>query len=182
VCKTLCVYVSVCSLLCSALLYLLCCNYFSAVHYIFLHWCHKIQFALSMTDSLMFLCACVCACVFVCVCVCICVISICLRRKRLSAVTPLFDFDFQNFDVHTGSFGYRCLLIEVTEAGGGGGLLDSLGLWFNLYLDQERALVLSNAPHSFVTAPAAAATCSAGSPGGNASSSCLLEKVSHTQS
>lgn len=65
-------------------------------------------------------------------------------RKRLSPVTPLFDFDFQNFNTRTGHFGYTCLLLEVTKDG----LVDSVGLWFNLYLDPEKSLVLSNAPYS----------------------------------
>lgn len=63
-------------------------------------------------------------------------------RKRLSQVSPLFDFDFQHFNPATGHFGYTCLIMEVTQDG----LVDSVGLWFNLYMDHEKTLVLSNAP------------------------------------
>jgi len=38
---------------------------------------------------------------------------------------------------------YSCLVVNITADG----LLDSLGLWFDLYLDEDRQLVLSNTPY-----------------------------------
>ena len=68
-----------------------------------------------------------------------------LNRKRLSHELPLFDFDFQNHDEAIGNFGYTCLLIEINNEEGG--IVDSIGIWFNLYMDQEKSMVLSNAPN-----------------------------------
>ena len=63
-------------------------------------------------------------------------------RRRLSAVLTLFDMDFQHYDVKQ-PIRYSCLVVNITADG----LLDSLGLWFDLYLDEERQLVLSNSPY-----------------------------------
>lgn len=65
-------------------------------------------------------------------------------RKKLSSIQPLFTYDFQNYDILTDNFAYTCVLFEITEADEG--VFDSIGLWFNLYLDKERKLVLSNSP------------------------------------
>lgn len=70
-------------------------------------------------------------------------------RRRLSAVLTLFDMDFQHYDVKQ-PIRYSCLVVNITADG----LLDSLGLWFDLFLDEERQLVLSNSP--YIEAAAAA--------------------------
>lgn len=67
-------------------------------------------------------------------------------RQRLSGVVPLFEYDFQNYDITTNNFAYSCVVFEVTEADEG--VFDSIGLWFNLYLDKEKKLVISNAPEA----------------------------------
>lgn len=64
-------------------------------------------------------------------------------RRRLSAITQLFSYDFQNYDVSTKNFAYSCVLFEVTSDEG---VFDSIGIWFELFLDQNRELVISNAP------------------------------------
>lgn len=100
-------------------------------------------------------------------------------RRRLSAASTLFDMDFQHFDPRHDSFGYTCLVLEVKERG----VLDSLGLWFNLYLDQDKTLVLSNAPKTFLSPPAsgAAAATSCAAPEGmdeSGEEECQRKKVS----
>ena len=72
-------------------------------------------------------------------------------RRRLSAVLTLFDMDFQHYDVKE-PIRYSCLVVNITADG----LLDSLGLWFDLFLDEERQLVLSNSPYIGTAAAAAA--------------------------
>lgn len=72
-------------------------------------------------------------------------------RRRLSAVLTLFDMDFQHYDVKQ-PIRYSCLVVNITADG----LLDSLGLWFDLFLDEERQLVLSNSPYIEAAAAAAA--------------------------
>jgi hypothetical protein len=67
-------------------------------------------------------------------------------RQRLSEPMPLFSYDFQNYDISKKNFAYSCVLFEITEANEG--VFDSIGLWFNLYLDKERKLVVSNSPHT----------------------------------
>ena len=71
-------------------------------------------------------------------------------RRRLSAVLTLFDMDFQHYDVNE-PIRYSCLVVNITADG----LLDSLGLWFDLFLDEERQLVLSNSPYIGTAAAAA---------------------------
>ena len=71
-------------------------------------------------------------------------------RRRLSAVLTLFDMDFQHYDVKE-PIRYSCLVVNITADG----LLDSLGLWFDLFLDEERQLVLSNSPYIGTAAAAA---------------------------
>lgn len=68
-------------------------------------------------------------------------------RRRLSAVLTLFDMDFQHYDVKQ-PIRYSCLVVNITADG----LLDSLGLWFDLFLDEERQLVLSNSPYGAAAA------------------------------
>jgi hypothetical protein len=74
-------------------------------------------------------------------------------RQKLSAPQTLFDYNFQDFDVRHKDFAYSCVVFEVTVDGtekqdGGGvvGVVDSIGLFFNLYLDRNRTIVVSNAP------------------------------------
>lgn len=67
-------------------------------------------------------------------------------RRRLSDIVPLFEYDFQNYDLSSENFAYTCVIFKISEADEG--VFDSIGLWFNLYLDKERELVLSNAPVS----------------------------------
>jgi hypothetical protein len=71
-------------------------------------------------------------------------------------VTPLFNYDFQNYDINTENFAYTCLILEVTKDG----ILDSIGLWFNLYLDREKTIVVSNSPDSPVTLTSSSSNCS----------------------
>lgn len=65
-------------------------------------------------------------------------------RQRLSGVLPLFEYNFQHYDISQGNFAYSCIIFEITEADEG--VFDSIGLWFKLYLDNERELIISNAP------------------------------------
>ena len=65
-------------------------------------------------------------------------------RQTLTKPIPLFDYDFQNYDISKGNFAYSCVLFKITEAVDG--VFDSIGLFFNLYLDANRTLIVSNAP------------------------------------
>ena len=67
-------------------------------------------------------------------------------RQRISPIYPMFKYDFQNYNISKAHFDYRCLIFNVTLAKEG--LVDSIGLWFSLYLDKEKKLVLSNSPES----------------------------------
>ena len=64
-------------------------------------------------------------------------------RKRLSVTQPLFHYDFQNYSTAS-NFAYKCLTFKVTKDG----IFDSIGLWFNLYLDKEKTLIVSNSPYN----------------------------------
>lgn len=67
-------------------------------------------------------------------------------RQKLSETVPLFEYDFQNYDLSNKNFAYSCVVFEITEADEG--VFDSIGLWFKLFLDNERELVVSNAPET----------------------------------
>ena len=66
-------------------------------------------------------------------------------RQSLSPVYSMFEYDFQNYDISKAHFDYRCLIFNVTSKEG---LLDSIGLWFSLHLDEEKEIVLTNSPES----------------------------------
>jgi hypothetical protein len=63
-------------------------------------------------------------------------------RNHLSAPTALFHLNFQNYEPKTENFNYTCLIFNVSESG----VWDSVGMWWELFLDRERELVLTNAP------------------------------------
>lgn len=63
-------------------------------------------------------------------------------RQQLSPPIALFDYNFQEFDVRTKDFAYSCVTFKVTEDG----IFDSIGLFFNLYLDRNRTIIVSNSP------------------------------------
>lgn len=67
-------------------------------------------------------------------------------RKQLSKIQPLFTYDFQNYNISQNNFAYVCVVFEITESNEG--VFDSIGLWFNLYLDKGRELIVTNAPHA----------------------------------
>ena len=66
-------------------------------------------------------------------------------RQRLSAVQTIFEYDFQNYDTSLDYFSYSCLVFEITEANEG--VFDSIGLWFDLFLDPNREDIVTNAPN-----------------------------------
>lgn len=89
-------------------------------------------------------------------------------RRSLSEVHALFRLDFQAFATDSSDpsvifFDYNCLVFtvrarEFTHDGGGGSnnnsnseapfVLDTLGIWFNLDLNQNKTLTLSNSPYT----------------------------------